>query len=306
MNTRNYISLVVILCLASGSFATDDTTSKTDPRYPFRTDFANSNLPWYMPKPDEFPPHHSDRWISGELISIDFIHRTCQFRATKDGQAMDFTMPPYDSVIYLNTEADLRDVPLGTYFHSFLNQDSHDHFTRLAAMLDEFSIDAGHSFTYRLDEICLSEGKLLTTKQSLAKQQPNLGKKELLVTDQTRLWKGDQPIKLADLAVGDEFLYNLTGKTAASPGVCTDIWVGSETHALITQHHRDKFSAFIKRRGLPGWIDQTDGKKLIITLFSGEPKSFSQTWLKEFGVDKEIRVVVANDELRTWNSGVDG
>src|SRR5437867_823794 len=51
---------------------------KLDARYPFRTDFANANLPWYQPKPLEFPPHHSDRRISGELVSVDFIHRTGQ------------------------------------------------------------------------------------------------------------------------------------------------------------------------------------------------------------------------------------
>src|SRR4051812_34894155 len=68
---------------------------KTDPRYPFRTDFANANLPWYQPKPLEFPPHHSDRRISGELVSADFVHRTGQFRTTKTGELTDFTMPPY-------------------------------------------------------------------------------------------------------------------------------------------------------------------------------------------------------------------
>ena len=29
-----------------------------DPPYAFRTDFANQHLPWYQPKPLEFPPHH--------------------------------------------------------------------------------------------------------------------------------------------------------------------------------------------------------------------------------------------------------
>ncbi len=85
-------------------------------------------------------------------------------------------------------------------------------------MLDQYSIDAGHSFSYRLDELKLGEGKLLTTKHSLPKNQPDLGKKELLVNDQTRVWKGDKQVKLSDLAVGDELLFNITGKTAQSPG----------------------------------------------------------------------------------------
>src|SRR5207237_3652526 len=130
------------------------------------------------------PRDHADRRISGERVTEDFIHRTGQFRATKTGELIDFTMPPYGSVIHLNAEADLRDVPLGTYFLFFLNQDAHGNFTRLATMQDQFTMDAGHSFSYRLDEVKLGDGKLLTTKQSLPKNQPDLGTKELLVKDE--------------------------------------------------------------------------------------------------------------------------
>ena len=70
-------------------------------------------------------------------------------------------MPPYGAINYLNAEADLRDVPMGTYFLFFLNQDSHGNFTRLATMQDQYSMDAGHSFSYRLDEAKLAEGKLV-------------------------------------------------------------------------------------------------------------------------------------------------
>ncbi len=282
-----------------------DEAPKTDPRYPFRTDFANSELPWYQPKPLEFPPHHSDRRISGELVSADFIHRAGQFRTSRTGELMDFTMPPFGSVIFLNAEADLRDVPLGTFFLFFLNQDAHGGFTRLATMQDQFSMDAGHSFSYRLDEVRLGDGKLLTTKQSIPKNQPDLGKKELLVNDETRVWKGDKQVKLTDLAVGDDLLFNLTGKTAESPGWCTDIWVGAETHELATEQQRKKFAEFTKRRGLPGWIDKTEDNKLTVTLFSGDAQSFKKTWMDDFVVGKEIAVVVANDELRTWNPPVD-
>ncbi|HEY6167730.1 MAG TPA: hypothetical protein VI454_06800 [Verrucomicrobiae bacterium] len=283
------------------SFAADETAAKTDARYPFRTDFANAHLPWYQPKALEFPPHYSDRRISGELVSADFIHRTGQFRTSKTGELMDFTMPPYGAINYLNAEADLRDVPPGTFFLFFLNQDAHGGFTRLATMQDQFSMDAGHSFSYRLDELKLAEGKLLTTKRSIPKKLPNLGKKELLVTGETRVWKGEKRVKLNDLVVGDALLFNLGGKTATSPGRCTDIWVGVDTHKLATERQRKKFAEFTKKRGLPGWIDKTEGNKLTVTLFSGDTQSFKKTWMDDFAVGKDLRVVVANDELRTWN-----
>ena len=282
-----------------------DEAPKTDPRYPFRTDFANSNLPWYQPRPLEFPPHHSDRRISGELVSADFIHRAGQFRTSKAGELIDFTMPPYGAVNYLNAEADLRDVPLGTFFLFFLNRDAHGGFTRLATMQDQFTTDAGHSFSYRLDESKLGEGKLLTTRQSISKNQPDLGKKELLVKDETRVWKGNKQVKLADLAAGDELLFNLTGKTVDSPGWCSDIWVGAETHKFATEQQRKKFAEFTKRRGLPGWVDKSEGNQLTVTLFSGDWHTFKQTYMDDFVIGKDLAVVVANDELRTWNPPVD-
>jgi len=305
-SARRNLALVAALVLARAIpiYAADEP--KTDPRYPFRTDFANPDLPWYQPKPLEFPPHHSDRRISGELVTADFIHRTGQFRMTKTGELVDFTMPPYGGVNYLNAEADLRDVPLGTFFLFFLNQDKQGGFTRLATMQDQYTMDAGHGFSYRLDEVKLAEGKLLTTKQSLPKNQPDLGKKELLVKEETRVWKGDQQVKLADLKPADELLFNITSKNADNPGWCTDIWVGAETHKLATEQQRKKFAEFLKRRGLPGWIDKTEGNKVTLTLFSGDTHTFKQTWLKDFEVGKDGKLCVANDELRTWNPGVDG
>ena len=282
-----------------------DDAPKTDPRYPFRTDFANAELPWYQPKALEFPPHHSDHRVSGELVSADYIHRSGQFRMSKTGEIVDFTMPPYGAINYLNAEADLRDVPLGTYFLFFLNQDEHGGFTRLATMQDQYTMDMGHGFSYRLDEAKLGEGKLETTKQSLAKNQPDLGKKEWLVTPETRVWKGDAQIKLEDLQAGDALLCNLTGKTAASPGVCTDIWVGAETHQKTAEKQWAKFAEFTKFRGLPAWIDKTEGNKLTVTLFSGDVADFKKGMMSDFGVGKEVSAVVANDELRTWNPPVD-
>ena len=99
---------------------------------------------------------------------------------------IDFTIPAYGTANYLNAEAPLRDLPLGTQFLFFLNQDPQGAFSLLATMQDQFTLDASHGFTYRLDEARVTEGKLLTTKHSMAMNQPDLGKKELLVTPAMR------------------------------------------------------------------------------------------------------------------------
>ncbi len=302
------LSTLALCCLlpALPTLVQADDATKADPRYPFRTDFANAELPWYLPKPGEFPPHHSDHRVGGELVAADFLHRTGQFRTTKTGELIEFTMPTYGAINYLNSEADLRDVPLGTFFLFFLNQDANGGFTRLATMQDQFTMDGGHGFSYRLDEIHAQDGKLLTTKHSVSKDQPDLGKKELLVKADTRIWKGESQVKLGDLAAGDELLFNLTGKTSTNPGWCTDIWVGADTHKLATEKQRKKFADFTKFRGLPAWIDKTEGNKITATLFSGDSQNFKSTFLgADFVVDRDVSVVVANDELRTWNPPVD-
>jgi len=171
---------------------------------------------------------------------------------------------------------DLRDVPLGTYFLFFLNQDAHGNFTRLATMEDQYTMDANHGFSYKLDEADLAAGMLKLTKQNLAKNQPDAGHQELLVGSDTRVWKGEQQIKLTDLEAGDELLFTLHGKDAQGRGRCADLFVGAETHKLTTQREREKHIAFIKPRGLPGWIDQVEGKKLTVTLFSGDPQTSSR------------------------------
>jgi len=225
---------------------------------------------------------------------------------SKTGELMDFTIPPYGAINYLNAEADLRDVPLGTFFLFFLNQDKDGNFTRLATMQDQFTMDAGRSFSYRLDEVKLADGKLLTTKHSTAKKLNDLGKQELFVTKETRVWKDDKQVKLEDLRPGDELLYNLTGKTANQPGRCTDIWIGANTHQLATEAQRKSFEEFTKARGIPGWIEKSEGNTLTVTFFSGDTKSFKKSLATEFVVGKGVKVCIANDELRTWNPPVDG
>lgn len=70
------------------------------------------------------------------------------------------------------------------------------------------------------------------------------------------------------------------------------------------ESQRAKFIEFTKARGLAGWIDQVEGKRLTVTFF-GDPEFVGQL-LEDFPVQKDARVCVANDELRTWNPPVDG
>ena len=105
-------------------------------------------------------------------------------------------------------------------------------------------------------------------------------------------------MKLSDLAIGDELLVNLTGRTATSRGRCTDIWAGLETHKLATAQQRTNHQNFLQARGLPAWIDKVEGKTITITFFSAQRKDFTAL-LNGDPWGKSVSVFLADEELRT-------
>ena len=300
---------------------------QTDAGIGFRKDNGNPNLPWYRLKSGEFPPVGSEHRIGGELVEADYIHRCGVFRREDTGQLADFALPPFGSVMYCNAGADLRDVPLGTCFQFSLYQDDKGIFTRAATMRDEYTLTAMRGFSYRLNEAKLKDGRLLVTRHSVLKSEvkseatsesknelkdelksePEAALTEVSVNDHTRVWKGDKQIKLSELAAGEELLFNFTGGGGHTSRRCSDIWVGPDTHKLVTEQQRKRHAAFIKDRGVPAWIDRVDGDKLTVTLFSSDPTAL-QTQFKAEGIDpaqyakehRRISVAVANEHLRSY------
>ncbi|MCX6853246.1 MAG: hypothetical protein NTY98_30525 [Verrucomicrobia bacterium] len=67
-----------------------------------------------------------------------------------------------------------------------------------------------------------------------------------------------------------------------------------------------KFREFTEKRGIAGWIDKTEGNTVTVTFFSGDPAAFQAAYGELIAVGKSCKLCVANDELRTWNPGVDG
>ncbi len=68
----------------------------------------------------------------------------------------------------------------------------------------------------------------------------------------------------------------------------------------------NKFREFTEKRGVAGWVDKTDAKTVTITLFSGDPVAYEAAYGALLAKGKDTNLCVSNDELRTWNPGVDG
>lgn len=160
-----------------------------------------------------FPKLTDARRIHGELVNVDFIRRVGQFRTDK-GELVDFTMPPYAIMKHRGSEADLREVPLGTKMHFLVLPGETDH-----------------------------PVKLITTDDGVTKPDAEQQK---------------------------------------------------------------KFREFTEKRGVAGWITKTEGKTLTVALFSGDPAFYEAAYGLLLVKGKTTKTCVANDELRTWNPGVDG
>ncbi|MCW3094694.1 MAG: hypothetical protein JWL77_312 [Chthonomonadaceae bacterium] len=140
---RGLLSLILLLLVPQAAQPT--SVPQTDGKSAFRTDTANQNLPWYRLKPGEFPPLGSEHRVGGELVETDVIHRAGVFRRDGDGELVSFTLPPFGSVSYLDAEADLRDVPLGTHLQFCLYMDERGVFSQAARIQDKDSLTNTHT-----------------------------------------------------------------------------------------------------------------------------------------------------------------
>ena len=275
-------------------------------QFPFRTDFGNAHLPWYQLRPGELPPLRSEHGVSGELVKVDVAKRGGQFRTDRTGELVDFTLLPFGTVQALHAEADISDLAPGTRCQFFLHPDEKGAFTKASGITDEFTRLADEKLTYRVEAV--QPNKLhvawklpeFENDRSRMEQPPDIGHGELTVDPNTRVWKGDQSAKLSDLAVGDELLANLSGRTTTDRGHCTDIWIGPDTHKAATAQQLAKHHAFLKDHGLPAWIERVDGKKLVLTLLNGPRRDeFKKFFDDNFKPGQEITFAIADDTLHS-------
>jgi hypothetical protein len=229
----------------------ENTAIEYPRQFPYRTDFGNENLPWHQLRKGETPPEYSEHRVLGELVKVDPEKHTGQFRTDRTGDTVEFTVVPGGTVRYLNADASLADIPLGTRCRFNLYQDDSRAFTKAWRVSDDFSHLATHNTTLRVQALKLSEGRIDVAWQLIKmknyngdmEQVPDLGQNILLVTPETRVWRGEQRVKLSDLAVGDLILADVTGEFAGQPAHCTDIWVGEDTHKLMTERQTKKLAS---------------------------------------------------------------
>lgn len=205
-------------------------------QFPFRTDYGNEKLPWFQLKQGQEPPPFSEHVVSGALVKAG------QFLTEGTGEVVDFTLLEKAKVRWLNKDAKLEDIPAGTHCRFSLYQDEKGAFTRASSVSDDFSHRVGNYVTLRIDALRLNENRIEVSwllpevkdyNGDMQRPQP-IGHSIVRVTKDARVWKLDERIALADLAVGDLVQINTTAELPGMAAECTDLWIGEDTIKLVS------------------------------------------------------------------------
>jgi hypothetical protein len=250
--------------------------------YPYRTDLLNPQLPWFQARPGAFPPENSAHRVGGELLAVDAARRSGRFRTDLTGATVDFTLPPYGTVLRLGAEGSLADLPLGTHCWFHLHQDAKGAFTNAAVVEDDVSGAIDSRVTWRVEEVDAAAGRLRVARQipQIKNYQdemitpPDVGRIELCFDGKSRLWKGEQQVKIGELAVGDVLLANRSGITGTSQGVYTEAWIGADTLKAASEKQRQANRERVRAAGMPGLVASVDGKRVTVNLIAGVRQDF--------------------------------
>ena len=192
-------------------------------QFPFRTDYSNAHLPWYQLQDGVQPPPFAEHLVFGQLVS------PTQFLAEGTGEPVNFTLIDKSTLKHLGNDTSLDKLPLGQRYRFHTFQDAKGRFTRITTISDDFSHQTANFTTARITAIHDSDLHIewmlpLVKDYNGDMQRPEpFGRRILLLNEATKFWKGEQALKLADLKVGDELLFNLTAELPGKRSSATEI-----------------------------------------------------------------------------------
>ena len=256
----------------------------------FRTDENNDNkLSWHQPVRGKFPPAGSAHRIVGELIWVDHAERELHIRVDRSdsqGRAvwdlpLLLSLLPYGSIEYNGQPAALQDIPLGTHLHTWCYvRDSKDEsppldrwhnrispeseFRQCIRIEDDFSYHARRNQVWKVNQVDLGKMKLKATLFKEGKANGEAKTFDLLHSTVVYQKKGFGTLK--DIQTGQDVQMNLTWATLYGPGRVFRIWLDSESRKLASARQLARHHDYIRQRGVPGWVEEADDNKQIVTV----------------------------------------
>ena len=297
----------------------------------------------FRPEPGKFPSLEKAHTYRGELVFVDHANRRGSVRVEGTGKfyrndPQPFAMLPYGVIRYHGAPADLRDIPLGTVMHvrAFLPPDP-----KLSAVpvlpVDNKQKDAGHyrgtgttpaenhvllledepshclhaRKVWKLKEVEVNNnvGKIVAARESKDGGEGNSTAEELTFDAATRIWRGRERIRVADLIAeeawpasgkkqlgGQSVLLGITWRPAPGDGLSgaftqfhvSDIWLDDEAIQHAAELQTETHKSFIRSRWMPAGIDAVEYAKfgratVTATLFGGMDASLYNDFRKGVG-----------------------
>lgn len=211
---------------------------------PYRTDFGNRHLPWFQVRSGLTRlPQFSGHVVFGELLKTDAARAGGQFRVEGTGTVVDFTLLEKPVLKQLGHDAPLEALATGQRHRFHTYQDAKGDFTQVSLISDEFSHLTRNVTTARVKDVKIDQGYVDVAWQlpevkdynGDMKRPPDFGQARLLVNADTRVWKLDSQVPLKNLAKDDVLLLNLSGSKSL---LCTDLWIGEDTHKQVLERQR--------------------------------------------------------------------
>lgn len=297
----------------------------------------------YRPEAGKFPPIEKAHAYRGELTFVDHANRRGSIRVQGDGKFYrndphPFAMLPYGVIRYHGAPAALRDIPIGTVLHvrGFLPPDPRTSAVPVLPVNNKGK-DAGHyrgtgifpaenhvilledepshclreGKVWKLKQLNIqnNQGKIVASREPMAGEGGNVKAEEMTFDAATRIWRGRERIRVADLVTekawpasgtkeldGEAVLLGITWRPGPGDGLSgvftrfhiSDIWLDDAAIQRAAQFQTETHKAFIRSRWMPAWIDSVEYGKFgrataTATLFGGMDDSLYADFKKDIG-----------------------
>ncbi len=204
----------------------------------------------------------------GELISLDLATRNGKFRRESNDEVVSFTVMPYAELLHHATLGDLQDFRVGERAIFRLHENDKGEWVMLTYIQDEMNMMNGHKEYFYVEQIDAAGGKL-TCKWANADLSFIREQAVTIETDKdTRFWKAGQPAKFSDIQVGDKLRTKTHGIGRGKTRMAWEVFLDDESLLKFQAEQKAVHAKRILDEGAPGYVDESSGTKLVLTLFN--------------------------------------